>query len=30
MLEKVISGGQTAANQGALRAARAAGITTGG
>jgi hypothetical protein len=30
MLEKVISGGQTGADQAALRAARAAGIPTGG
>ncbi len=30
MLEKVTSGGQTGADQGALRAARAAGIPTGG
>jgi hypothetical protein len=29
-VEKVISGGQTGADQGALRAARAAGIATGG
>jgi Circularly permutated YpsA SLOG family len=30
MLEKIISGGQTGADQAGLRAARAAGITTGG
>ena len=30
MLEKVTSGGQTGADQGALRAARAAGTATGG
>src|SRR5689334_14024553 len=30
MLDKVISGGQTGADQAALRAARAAGIPTGG
>src|SRR5262249_15066219 len=30
MLDKVITGGQTGAGQGALRAARAAGIPTGG
>ena len=30
MLEKVITGGQTGADQGALRAARAAGIPAGG
>jgi hypothetical protein len=30
MLERVITGGQTGADQGGLRAARACGITTGG
>ncbi len=30
MLDRVISGGQTGADQAALRAARAAGIPTGG
>jgi hypothetical protein len=30
MLEKVVSGGQTGADQGGLRAARLAGIPTGG
>lgn len=30
MLDKVISGGQTGADQGGLRAARTAGIPTGG
>jgi hypothetical protein len=30
MLERVISGGQTGADQGGLRAARACGIPTGG
>ncbi len=30
MIEKVVSGGQTGADQGGLRAARAAGLATGG
>ena len=30
MLERIISGGQTGAEQGGLRAAHAAGIKTGG
>jgi len=30
MLERIITGGQIGADQGALRAARAAGIATGG
>lgn len=30
MLERIVSGGQTGADQAALRAARAAGLPTGG